>query len=84
MLKKSHVEGKLRGLDQEERKSTRSQNKGTQEELRAGLRTLDERHISERMNINYFEARYQIRPAQIRGWIFSKRNRCSKGCENNL
>ena len=32
---------------------------GRNEELRAGLRTLDERQIAERRNIPYFEARYQ-------------------------
>ena len=36
-----------------------SLNEGRNEELRAGLRTLDERHIAERRNIPYFEARYQ-------------------------
>ena len=34
-------------------------NEGRNEELRAGLHTLEERHISERRDIHYFEARYQ-------------------------
>ena len=38
---------------------TAALNEGRNEELRAGLRTIDERQIPERRNISYFETRYQ-------------------------